>query len=190
MTTNIFQMRERALEYEFFHRVDEELWQNLRNSLEFSKKRDAIVDATGITDDAVIRELVELEMNSDTIFALSLFPLIWVAWADGHIGSRQRLLILDSAHAIGHERDTVSHYLINAWLDHEPGRRLQTLWKDYIRSVCQTLGPESRQSLRSDMLARASQVADAVNIRYGFHELEQAQMAVLAEIEEAFNVAE
>ena len=188
MANNIFQTRERALEYEFFHKVDEELWRKLRENLEFSKKRNAIVDATGIKDETVIRELIKLDVDAETLFALSLFPLIWVAWSDGVLYIRQRLAILDAAHSTGHERDTASHFLINAWLDHQPDEKLQVLWKEYIRSICQTLSPEGRESLRNDVLARARQVADSVSVSY-FHEAEQSQMAVLAEIEEAFNVA-
>ena len=187
MTNNIFQTRERALEYEFFHKVDAELWQKLRESLEFSKKRNAIADATGITNETVIRELIELDIDNETLFALSLFPLVWVAWSDGYLDVRQRLAILDAAHATGHERDTASHHLINAWLDHEPDEKLQLLWKEYIRAICRTLSREGRESLRDDVLGRARQIADSVSTSY-FHQAEQAQMAVLAEIEEAFGV--
>ena len=74
MTTDIFRTREQALEYEFFHKVDDELWEDLRHKLDLEDRRHALADATGITDEDVLTELVELDLNSETLFALLLFP--------------------------------------------------------------------------------------------------------------------
>ncbi len=187
MTTDIFQVREKALEYEFFHKVDERLLQRLRQNMEFAKRRLALADATGIGDEAVLNELVELDISSETVFALSLFPLVWVAWADGRMDHRQRQAILDAAHSTGHERDTASHQLIETWLDHKPDAKLQTAWKDYVHFVCQSVSDATRQSLKEDVLGRARQVAEAVSFIYGFHRVEEVQDAILREIEKAFD---
>ncbi len=188
MTAEIFQVRERALEYEFFHKVDEELWRKLRAKLESDERRKALAEATGITDEDVLAELVELKISSETVFALSLFPLVWAAWAGGRIDEAQRHAILEAAHATGHERDTASHHLIETWLDHEPPEKLQTAWKDYVHAICQNISPAARRSLRQDVLARAQKVAEAVVPRYGFHEVEDGQETVLRKIKRAFDV--
>jgi len=188
MTTEIFRVREEALEYEFFHKVDEQLLQQLREKMYFVERRKALADATGIKDEDVLNELVELDISSETIFALSLFPLVWIAWADGWIDERQRTAILLAAQSTGHERDTASHHLIEAWLRQKPDEKLQTAWKDYVHAICETLSPAARQSLRSDVLGRAREVAEAVGTRYGFHDSEGVQDAVLHKIENAFGV--
>ncbi|MEX0820366.1 MAG: hypothetical protein WD070_12270 [Pirellulaceae bacterium] len=188
MTTDLFRVRERALEYEFFHKVDEELWQRLREQLEFDQRRRALADATGITDEALLAELVELDISSESIFALSLFPLVWLAWTDGRIAPEERQVILEAAHASGHEQGTASYQLIETWLDHKPDEKLETAWKDYVRSVCATISPAASQSLKEDVLHRAGQLVGALRVRYGFHNIESQQDKILEEIERAFTV--
>ena len=60
MTKDIFKDRESALEYEFFHKVDEELLEKLKAKLNFEKREHALADATGIQDEAVLARLHEL----------------------------------------------------------------------------------------------------------------------------------
>ncbi len=187
MTTEIFHIREQALEYEFFHRVDQELLEQLRRNMELVKRRKALADATGIDDESVLDELVELNISSETIFALSLFPLVWVAWADGHIDGRQRKAILDAAHSTGHERDTASHQLIESWLEHKPNAKLQTAWKDYVHFICQNTSESACRSLKNDILARTRHVAEAVSDIYGFHDAEAVHDPILREVEKAFD---
>ncbi len=188
MTAEIFRIREQALEYEFFHKIDEELLRQLRRTMEIAKRRQALAEATGIRDEAVLDELVSLDISSETIFALSLFPLVWVAWADGRIDQRQRQAILEAAHSTGHERDTASHRLIEQWLDHKPDAKLIHAWKDYIQFISRSVGTEARLSLKQDVVGRARQVAEAVSSVYGFHDAEAVQDPILMEIENAFDI--
>ena len=162
MTTDIFRTREHALEYEFFHKVDEVLWRDLRCQLKLDDRRHALADATGITDEAVLAELVELDITSETLFALLLFPLVWIAWADGSIDPQERKLVLKAAVEAGHKRGSASYQLLESWLDYEPSRKLELAWKEYVRFVCGQLSTEARRALRSDTLRRAREVADNI----------------------------
>lgn len=186
MPQNIFQKRESALEYEFFHRVDEQLLARLRAKLDFEKQEQALADATGIHDEAVLEELAGLGIGAETIFAMSLFPLVWVAWADGNVEETERRAILEAAHSAGHERDTASHELIDRWLDHEPDADLMTAWKDYVGALCATLTEESRQTLKQDVMDRTRAVAKCAGGVLGFHRVSAAQNEILEEVEAAF----
>ena len=183
----ILKDRENALEYEFFHKVDEQLWQQLKDKLKCEKRQQALTDATGITDDAVLAELVELDISCETIFALSLFPLVWVAWADGKVAEKERQAILESAHSSGHERDTASHHLIETWLEHEPSEEIRMAWKDYVQAICHTISPVAQQTLKRDVLERARQVAKTAGGFLGFHKISHAQETTLLEVEKAFD---
>ena len=187
MTKNILADRERALEYEFFHRVDQKLLQQLKDELQFAEKEKALSDATNITDESVLEELVKLDINSETLFALSLFPLVWVAWADGTIEDKERQAILEAAHCSGHERDTASHQLVESWLDHEPSDQLLHAWKDYVHHCCKTLTPETRESLKRDVVSRARRVAEAAGGILGFHKISHAEAELLDEVEKTFD---
>ncbi|HRX82908.1 MAG TPA: hypothetical protein P5307_27765 [Pirellulaceae bacterium] len=182
MTTDIFRTREQALEYEFFHKVDDELWEDLRHKLDLEDRRHALADATGITDEDVLTELVELDLNSETLFALLLFPLVWVAWADGCIDTHERQMVLKAATEAGHDPDSASYHLIETWLDHEPNETIQTAWKDYVRVICGRLSTESRRAMRCDTLRRVRELADSICYRFGLDRVELAQDAVLHQI--------
>lgn len=182
----ILKDRERALEYEFFHRVDERLLKELREKIESEEQGKSLGDATGIVDEAVLAELVDIEITTQTIFALSLFPLVWIAWADGRIEEEESKAILAAAHSRGHERDTASHQLIENWLARQPDARIQQVWKDYVHALCQVLSSEAVATLRQDILTRTTQVAEAAGGILGFHKVSRAQEKVLAEVKQAF----
>jgi hypothetical protein len=55
------------------------------------------VAASGITDDALLDKLVALNLHGETLAALSLDPLVMVAWADGHIDKGERIALLSAA---------------------------------------------------------------------------------------------
>jgi hypothetical protein len=183
---NSFEDRERALEYEFFHRVDERLLRELREKVEFEQQEKAIADATGIVDEAVLAELVEVKVTAETIFALSLFPLVWIAWADGSIKEEESKAILAAAHSGGHERDTASHKLIESWLKQQPDAKILQAWKDYVHALCQVLSSEAVAALKQDILARTRQIAEAAGGVLGFHKVSRAEAEVLAEVEQTF----
>jgi len=190
MLTDMLQVRERALEYEFFHKVDEELWRKLREKQEFDNRRQALAEASGITDESVLGELVAADISGDTMMALALFPLVWIAWADGHIEPEQRAAVLAAAETAGHARDSAGYHMIELWLDHRPAESLQIAWKDYVRFLAKKQMPTAFQAFREDICHQAHQLADLICFRYGFHGAELAQDDVLGEVEATFRNAE
>jgi len=186
MTTDILQVRERALEYEFCHKIDEELWRKLRERVNSDNRRRALAVATGIKDERVLDELVASEINGETIMALSLFPLVWIAWADGHIEPDERAAILASAEAAGLVRESASYHMIEVWLDHRPKSILQTAWKDYVHYLAKTMPPAVFQAFKKNALRRAHELADSICFRYGFHHVESVQDAILDQLVETF----
>jgi hypothetical protein len=183
---DVLKNRERALEYEFFHCVDEQLMARLREKIELEEQAKALADATGIVDDGVLAELVEINVTAETIFALSLFPLVWIAWADGSIEEEEFKAILAAAHSGGHERDTASHQLIENWLERRPDAKVQQAWKDYVHALCDVLTFEAVAALKQDIVARTRRIAEAAGGILGFHKVSRAQEAVLAEVTHAF----
>ncbi|MEO8166147.1 MAG: hypothetical protein ABI619_12200 [Betaproteobacteria bacterium] len=186
MSADLLRVREHALEYEFFHKVDEELWRKLREKLEFDNRRLALAEATGINDDVVLDELVAAGISGETSMALSLFPLVWIAWSDGHIEPDERTAILAAAEEAGHLRDSASYHMIELWLDHRPQPLLQSAWQDYVHYLAKTMPPTAFQSFEQCVLRRSRQLADTICFRYGFHGAESAQDAVLDQIEATF----
>lgn len=186
MTTDIFLKRERALEDGFFRQVDKELLQRMKRKSELARDQNELVWATGITDESVLAELIELGIHSNTVLALWTFPLVWVAWSDGQIDQQQRAGILTTASELGHHKATASYELIESWLDFKPDSKLKKAWKDYMAFVCESVSEETRQAIQRDTTRRCRQLADSASFRYGFDIVERAQDAVIREIEQCF----
>ena len=188
MSDELFGDRRKALEEEFFRRQDAALMARRRNEEERRAARAALAAASHITDDALLDQLMALGISADTLIALSLVPLVEVAWADGKVEDSEKRPILEAARADGMEETSVGSRLLENCLSERPQARLRSMWKEYIKSVCATLSPEQRDTLKTDLLRRARSVAEATGGFMGLGPtVSTKEEALLAEIGAAFN---
>jgi tellurite resistance protein len=187
MTKEAFKERERALEEEFFHRVDTKLLANLKAKLAAEADRQQLAVATGFTDEKLLDELVEIGVSAEAIAAMSLVPLVLVAWADGNLDSKERPLILKAAQAEGIAEATPAGQLLRHWLDTQPEPQLATTWKHYTQIVAQKMSYKARTSLCKDVVRRAQTVAKASGGSLGFNMISLSEQRVIAELKEAFD---
>ncbi|MGK2966534.1 MAG: hypothetical protein ACSLFM_13165, partial [Tepidiformaceae bacterium] len=111
MNEELFGDRRRSLEEEFFQRQNTELLEAMRANLEAEHVRDAFRTTVGIDDEELLSHLMGLGLTAATISAMTVVPLVAVAWADGKMEEREREQIL---------RDTASLDLSEAartWLE-------------------------------------------------------------------------
>jgi len=186
VSRQVLKDRERALEYEFFHRVDEQLLEQLREKLKSEERREALCKATGITDQAVLQELDDVGVSSETYLAFYLFPLVHVAWADKKVEPQERDAILEEAESIGHSHDTESYHMLQRWLDREPGEEMFTAWKDYVHAMSDGVSVETYDALRRNVMEDARRVAKAAGGILGVHKISGAESKVLEELDEVF----
>jgi tellurite resistance protein len=170
--------RREALESEFFRGGDRPPPATAKQSLS---------RASGITDDAVLERLVEAGIGSQTLAALSLVPLVEVAWADGSMDPRERAAILEAAAEAGIGRRTPAYDLLAGWLEQRPGPALGVAWCDYVSELCSAMSADSRASLRHDLLGRARTVARAAGGILGVDaRISADEQRVLDSLEKAF----
>ena len=93
--------RRRALEDAFFAEQDRKLRDKLVAADPTAARRTALTETSGITDPQVLDRLMALDIGPETLAALSLVPLVLVAWADGTIDDKERTAVLKAA-AEGH----------------------------------------------------------------------------------------
>jgi hypothetical protein len=182
-----FKKREQGLENEFFHRVDQELIQRLKQKAEVEKGREQLAQVTGLSDPAVLDELLGDGIGAETLVALSLVPLIRVAYADKVLERREREAILRAADDAGITEETASYALLSQWLERDHSEKLFEAWKHYVRALGDVVAPEKMQQLEADVTARARKVAEAAGGFLGIHTVSAAEKAVLAEIADAFS---
>ncbi|MBR0669272.1 hypothetical protein GXW71_33290 [Roseomonas hellenica] len=179
--------RKRALEEAFFAKEDQRLRRQLREADEARSRREALAAASGIADDAVLDAVAALGMTGETLAALTLVPLVAVAWADGAIDDREREAVLAAAAEAGVAAQGAARELLDRWLREPPPRELLAAWADYTRAVSAKLDDAGLQALRAELVGRARRVAEASGGFLGLgRKVSDAEEAVLRRLEAAF----
>jgi hypothetical protein len=180
--------RRTALETAFFAKKDQELVHRLRELDKVRKTKEALSAATGIADESVLEKLVVLHIDTNTLAALSIVPLVAVAWADGSITDSERRSALSSAAEMGLSKQDISHRLFEQWLARPPPRELIAVWNDYIKALSSTRDDQGRHALKQGVLSRARAVAEAAGGFLGLAgKVSPAEERVLKELEQAFS---
>jgi len=178
--------RGRALENEFYDKQDKEKLAAMKTKLDAQSGREELRKASGMTDDAVLDKLVGLGLRGNTIAALSLVPLIEVAWADGEIQDNERSAILQGAHGKGLEQGSDGYELLQSWLNSKPKPALIEAWEAYIKALTGQLNDEQNKLLRNQIVGFAKMVAAAAGGFLGIGKVSAAEEKVLHRIEAAF----
>ena len=178
--------RGRALENQFYEKENREKLAAMKDKLDAQRSKDELRKASGMTDDAVLDRLVTLGMRANTIAALSLVPLIQVAWADGKIQDNERTAILQGAHGKGLEQGSAGYELLQTWLTKPPGDELFGAWESYIKALAGQLNDEQNRLLKNQIVGFAKMVAAAAGGILGFGKVSASEEKVLKRIEEAF----
>jgi len=187
MTKELFGERGSRLEEEFFTKYNQELLQRIRQKGEQEERKSALSEVSGITNDAVLEKMVALDLCNETLVALSLVPLVSVAWADGSIDEKEREAVLAGAEEAGLGKGDLSYRLLGNWLEFEPQPGLLGTWKDYVTGLCENMGPEERKVLKQELLGRARAVAAAAGGFLGLGKKVSAEEEkVLEDLEGAF----
>jgi len=186
LSKNVFSERERGLENEFFYRVDQELIQKLKEESACERGLMDLSEVTGITDQDLLGDLLEVGIGPETLVALSLIPLVQVAWADRILDSKERAAVLRVAAAEGIGETTASHRILNDWLHDKPEGKLFATWRQYVITIAGKLTQEQVERLRQDVLRRTRAIAQTTGGFLGVGSVSESEQDILNEIEQAF----
>ena len=178
--------RGRALENQFYEKENQAKLAAMKTKLDSAGSKDELRKASGMSDDAVLDKLVALGLRSNTIAALSLVPLIQVAWADGKIQDNERTAILQGAHGKGLEQGSDGYELLQTWLKQKPPIELVEAWEAYIKALASQLNDEQNRLLKNQIVGFAKMVAAAAGGFLGIGRVSASEEKVLARIEAAF----
>lgn len=171
----------------FFHAKDQQLLEAFRKRLEKMDRRAQLAAACGICDEAVLDRLIELDIRPETLAAMTVVPLIQVAWADGKIQPEERDAIITAAKEAGVKPHQGHYPLLEHWLDETPSREMLEAWEHYIRALCKKLSAEEIAHLKRDVLGLARKVAQAAGGVLGLgNKISKAEREILQELEKAF----
>lgn len=153
--------REKALEDQFFHRHNEELRQKLRDKQNRERLQAELSRIEVFANEATLDRMIELGLSVDTWAAVSLVPLVEVAWADGTVEAKERKAVLAAAEANGVVSGSPSYDLLTGWLERKPDPALLDTWSSYVKQLCERIPPDEQRALREELIGRARHVAEA-----------------------------
>jgi hypothetical protein len=183
----ILRERGKSLEEEFFRREDQRLLKRLGELKQAEANREALAKASGITNPAVLDRLLALGVHAETVAALSLVPLVEVAWADGKLDARERQTIVDHLPDAGITAGSPAQALVAAWLERRPERKLLDAWTHLVQAICEQFSPDEAARLQGDLLQRARKVAGASGGLMGIgSKVSGAEAEMLQQLERAF----
>jgi uncharacterized tellurite resistance protein B-like protein len=188
MTKDPFEQRRKALEEEFFAKREQTLVAKLRSTLEKEQPRETLKKLTGIEDDAIIDTLVSLHVDRDTLAAFALYPLVEIAWADGHADETERRAFLQAAAEHGLAADSPGHRALREFVKETPREEARKAWFAWARELNERLNPTERRKLREGLVERARTVAEASGGILGLgRRISAAEQAILDKIEAVFS---
>ncbi len=188
MTEGFLDDRRKALEDSFFHKRNAALMNELRQQLELEAKRKKLAAVSGISDISLLDRFIRLKMEADTVAALSLVPLVQVAWADDELDKKELDTILHAATDSGIEKGSASYRCLESWLDQKPDEELNEAWRLYVKELTRTLLPADKDAMRDGLLERARKVAQATGGVLGVgSKISAVEQKILDELMAAFD---
>ena len=179
--------RKKALEESFFTKENARLLERMKAEKESKAARQGLAEVSGIDDEAVLGKLADLDIDAGTWAAISLIPLVEVAWADGKIDEKERKAVLSAAEANGIFRGSAAFELLESWLSRRPDARLLESWGEYIVGLCASLGDGEKAAVKEKVIGRAREVAKAAGGFLGLGaKISAEEEVVLDQLEKAF----
>ena len=180
--------RERALENAFFQKESQRLVLALRSRFSEEARSQALADALGVKNPAILEPLFALGLRDENVAALMMAPLVVLAWADQTLDNDERRMLLEAETCLGIERKSDADRLLNAWLDDKPEKTLLDAWSAYIAELRLIIPAADYNELREHIRFYAGAIATAIEksfLRSGGPT--RRERAILARIEEAFS---
>ncbi len=187
MSDEVLGDRRKALEESFFSQENAKLLDKLKVEKSASAAKDALAKISGIESDEVLGKLCALGIEADTWAAVSIAPMVEVAWADGKIDDAERRAVLSAAEGNGIASDNPVFALLENWLKQRPDGRLIEVWEAFIVDLCVELSPTERDALKDQVISRARDVAEATGGFLGLgNKTSAVEEAVLVRLAKAF----
>src|SRR5262245_29013708 len=182
-----FKRRERSLEEAFFKERDRQLLEKLRNELSAREDQRNLGHVTGIVQEHVLSSLVQAGVRAETLTAVTLIPLVEVAWCDGAVAPEEREAVLNAAAAHGISADSAAHGLLKGWLEQQPDPRIGAAWREYVHELSRVSPKDTIKAMKERMIDRCTRVAAAAGGFLGLATISKHEQAKINELAKAWD---
>ncbi len=149
------------LENKFFAKQNAEILKALKEKAQVAERVAVLSEVSGIKNSVILEKLVSLEINPQIMTALTLFPMVWVAWADGSVDEKERSAILKAIGEKGISEASESHQVVLGWLGEKPSHDLLDAWGSYIQGLKEVMSAEDFKEFSQEILNHSKSVAEA-----------------------------
>jgi hypothetical protein len=155
--------------------------------LEKADKREQLASLCGVDDEALLDHLIELNMEPEAVAAITVVPLVVIAWADHAVQDQEKEAILEAASQSGVASVNGKYPVLEYWLAHPPSPELLKAWKLYIKALCSKLDDKEIAELKHDILEKAKSIAAAAGGILGLgNKISGKERDALKKLESAF----
>jgi hypothetical protein len=175
------------LEDAFFMQEDKRLLDELKQKRARAEQLAQLRDSTGIKDETLLTKLLDLGLQAQTLAALSLVPLVRVAWADGSVDDKERAAVMRAAHEGGVLQGSPGYTMLEKWLNRGAEPALLEAWTAFAGTLASRLHGGDREALAAGIVDKARIVAEASGGFLGLgNKVSKEEQAVLDELKQAF----
>jgi hypothetical protein len=185
MTSDALDRRMRALEDEFFHRVDLKLMQKLHDDRVQEEKREQLKQLMQVTDEAILDELLAQGIDDKSVAVLLVVPLAYIAWADGHVTDSEHKMVFTIASEYATPGSDAWAKIVREWLRHEPSEKLWDAWHAYIEVLRERSPRLVSELLAETLLEHARCVAEVSDSFLSFRRHNSEKQAALEKLQDA-----
>jgi hypothetical protein len=178
--------RRKNLEDAFFKDKDKQLMEKMRRELSAMEEKKQLAHVSGIVEERVLDNLVKAGVTAETLAAVSLIPMVEVAWVDGSVTPEERDAVLNAAAAQGVKPDTAPYEILRSWLKERPDSHVIAAWKDYVREASRLMPKDTVAAMKKAMIDRATRVAEAAGGFLGMATISKSERAIIDEFAKAF----
>lgn len=165
---DLLNLQQRTKEYEYFHKIEEDLIERLRASLAADQARQGLAEATGVADQAALSLLHELGYDRETVRSIHLVPLLWVAWSDGSVSPQESALIRKAASSRGITPGSAAAEKLERLLASQPTSDFFEKSRVVIRALLAVLPESERKAASSSLFEQSRCIAQASGGFLGF----------------------
>jgi hypothetical protein len=186
MDTDYLKDQGQRLEDAFFLENDRKLIEQLHKMQKMKEDMASLENVSGIKNEVILKKLVELNIRPELVAAITLVPIIEVAWADGKLDEEEKKIILKiSAGHFGAEHQ-IPDILIKEWLVQKPVQAMLDAWIHYIKGLVEKMSPDEKSALKKSIISQAREVAEASGGFLGLNKVSAQEEKMLKQLEKAF----
>ena len=189
MQRSILEKRRLELENTFFAKLNQEKVLSYRNKMAHQQSISRLSEVTGIQNEALLEKILELGISTETLSALTLYPLVAIAWADGRVRKSEREAIARAARTSDISKSDEACELFEHWLEEKPSEQYMTTWGAYIQALSSELSATEKDQLKKEILSLSQKIANSAGgLFFDFlGGTSDEEKELLQQIEQAFN---